>query len=504
MKKTYYLMAALLTAAAILLAGCGKKADPSTFILLRSASVTGLDLHREITANNAFAMDKIYEPLVTFDENGELHDCLAETHTVSSDGLTYTFTLREGLKFSDGTPVTAADAVYSLKRHMEIGGPLPLQAQITDLTARDDRTLVITLAQAYTPFYAELAGFSNGIIPKDLGGKTEEEFFKAPVGTGPFVVSSWDPAGDLVFAANPYYRDGEPSIKKLIYRVADDDNQAVSQLRAGQADAVEALSYASAKQMEESGEIRVLSSGSWTIEEIFFNTLDERLADPHVRRALAMCLDRESLTQALTFGYGKRADTVLPYAITYNAADTVTPLPFDAAAAAEELKKSAYPDGFSVKLSIPSGNNTRLQIAQIFAENAKAVGIDVQIDQKEATVFRQDFREFNYQIMINNAIADYPDADSIFAFQVDPQGFSHCYWTSYESEEAQRLQKAGLTAPDGEERRRIYEELQQILADDVPYIPLYNSANTAGLAKNVSGVVLLPNGSLRLEKAVKK
>ena len=500
-------LTALLLVLGVLMCGTAlaRQGDEFTFVYARSGSVTSLNLHQEITANNAFAIDKIFEPLVMFDENGDIYDCLAREHTISEDGKVYTFTLRDGLLFSDGTPVTAEDVVFSLKRHIEVQGPLPLQAPIESVAAQDEKTVVVTLSEAYTPFIAELAGFSNGILPADFGGKTEEEFFSAPVGTGPFVVESWDKAGDIVFVKNPYYwREGEPAIDRLVYKLVDDDNQAVNQLRVGDVDAVESLSYAMAAAMEGQAETDVITRGGWNVEEIFFNTLDEHFSDVHVRRALALAIDRQALTQALTFGYGEKADSVLPENLRYNAGADTGALGYDLDAAREEMALSAFPDGFSTSISIPAGNNVRLQEALIVQRAGSEIGIDIAVNQQESATFRADFRALNFSMMINTAIADFPDADSIFAFQVDPEGFSQCFWTSYFNPEAVRLMKEGRVAADGEARQELYTALQQILAQDVPYIPLYYSGIVAGVRADVEGLVMLPNGSADLRKVRRK
>ena len=163
------------------------------------------------------------------------------------------------------------------------------------------------------------------------------------------------------------------------------------------------------------------------------------------------------------------------------------------------MAQSAYPDGFDTTISIASGNNVRLQEAQIIQAAGAQIGINIEINAKEIAAFREDFKALNYSVMINSAMADYPDADSIFAFQVDPEGFSKCYWTSYENEEAVKLMKEGQVTPDGEERAAVYAELQQVLADDVPYIPLYYPSIVVGVRSNVEGLVILPNGSARFE-----
>ena len=503
MKKTliYLLLAALL---ALSFPAAAEEAE-TTFVYARADSVTSLNLHTEITENNAFAIDKIFEPLVLFDTEGVVQDYLAASHSISEDGLVYTFVLRDGLKFSDGSDVTAEDVKFSLDRHLEVGGPLPLEADIASIEAVDEKTVVITLNTAYTPFFSELANFSNGIVPKDFGGKSEEEFFQNPVGTGPFVVSEWDPAGDLTFVKNPYYwQEGKPAIDKLIYRVIDNDNQAINQLKTGAVDAVESLSYANAAEIDNGAETYVITRGGWTVEELFFNTLDEHFADVHVRRALALALNRAALSRALTFGYGETANTVLPATIRYSTTDTVAALAYDLDAAKEELAQSAFPDGFSTTISIASGNNVRLQEAQILIDAGASIGIDIALNAQEIATFRQDFRNLNYSIMINSAIADFPDADSIFAFQVDPEGFSQCYWTNYYNEEAVALLKAGQVTLDGDERAEIYAELQQILADEVPYIPLYYASRVVGVRNEIEGLVILPNGSADFTGVIRK
>ncbi|MBR3504974.1 MAG: ABC transporter substrate-binding protein [Clostridia bacterium] len=506
MKKNILIFALIAALAAVFAAPAGlAEGGGTTFVYARADSVTSFDLHREITSNNAFAIDKVFEPLVMFDAEGLIGDYLAASHTISEDGLVYTFTLRDGLKFSDGADVTAEDVKFSLERHLAVEGPLPLEADIASIEAADEKTVVITLNAAYTPFFSELANFSNGILPKDFGGKTEEEFFKNPVGTGPFVVSEWDPAGDLVFVKNEYYwQEGRPAVDRLVYKVISDDNQAINQLRVGDVDAVESLSYANAAEIAGGPETYIIASGSWNVEELFFNTLDEHFSDVHARRALALALDREALARALTFGYGEAADAVLPAALRYSAAGAVAALTPDLEAAKAELAQSAFPEGFSTTLSIPSGNNVRLQEALIVQAAGAAIGIDIRLNVQEIAAFRQDFRNLNYSIMINVAVADFPDADSIFAFQVDPEGFSNCFWTSYRSDEAVALMKAGQVTPDGGERAEIYEELQRILAADAPYVPLYYPSILVGARADVEGLAVLPNGTADFTGVVKK
>lgn len=482
-------------------AGSDQTATGGTFIYGRPAAVNSFDLHNQITANNAFAIDKVFESLLSFNSEGEIVDWLAESHNVSDDGLTYTFVLRDGLKFSNGNDVTAEDAVFSLERHLEVGGPLAIAAKVDSVKATDAKTLVITLQESYTPFLSELSNFSNGIIPKDFAGVTEEEFFKQPVGTGPFVVESWNPTGDVTFAKNPYYwQEGKPYIDKLVYKLIEDDSQAINQLKAGEVQGIESLALQNANEIKEGANTAVAENGSWVTEQIFFNTLDEHFADVHVRRALAQAIDREGLTTALTFGYAQTATSLLPTAIPYNSNDTVKALEFNVEAAKQELAQSAYPNGFSTKLLVASGNSSRAQAAQIIQAAGKEIGINIEIESIELAAFRERFFAYDFSIMINSGQADSPEANSIIAFQTDPEGFSKSYWTHYTNDEVTTLLHEGQKAQDGEERAAIYAKLLQILADEVPYIPLYYPEILKGVGSSVDGVVVLPNGSIRFEE----
>ena len=506
--------AAAVLAAGLLLSACGGGSSSGgagdaagepvaggTLTFGRVATVTDLDLNQQITANNAFAIDKIFEPLVSFDADGKIVPWLAE-FSESDDGLSYVFTLRDGLAFSNGDPVTPEDVVFSLNRHIEVEGPLPLSAPIQAIEKTGEQEVTITLQEPYTPFLSELAGFSNGIFPADFGGKTAEEFFKAPVGTGPFAVDEWDPNGDLSFVKNEHYwQEGKPYLDGLVYKFVADDTQLRQQLAAGQLDAIDTVPAANAAEVEQAGDTTLSKTAGWSTEQVFFNTQREEFADRHVRRAIAHALDREGITKATTFGTAEVANALLPPTITDSANDPGVALDFDVDAAKKELAESKYPDGFEVTLMIPSGNAQRAQIAQIVQESLSKIGIDVKIEQLDIAVFRERFFAYDYDFMINSGQSDAPDPNGFITFQADPEGFSKSYWTHFTDDRVTELMHEGRTTPSGDERTEIYREIQQILADEAPYIPLFFPSNLKATTDEVHGFEVLPNGSVRFENA---
>lgn len=485
--------------------GAATSAAPSepqsggSLVFARTQSPTSLDLHREITANNAFAIDKIFEPLLAFDAEGEIEPWLASDYSASEDGLVWTFTLREGVTFSDGSPLTPADVVYSLERHLEVGGPLPLGAPVTSVEAQGEDTVVITLSAPYTPFAAELAGFSNGILPADLGGADEETFFKDPVGTGPFVVDEWTEGGDISFTANEsYWQDGKPYLDEVVYRLVQDDNQLVAQLQSGQVDVIDTVSSANVATLQANSSLAVSITPGWQVEELFFNTLDEHFQDRDVRRAVSYALDREGIVEATSFGTAEVAGSVLPPSIPgYDG--SITTLDHDVDAAQAALADSAFPDGFTTKLLVASGNDLRAQEAQIVQAQLAEIGITVEIESIDLAAFRERFRAFDYSFMLNGATSDAADPNGIVTFQADPEGGTNGYWTHYENPEVTALIAEGRTLPDGDERTQVYSQIQQLIADDAPFIPLSYPSTIKASAATVQGLTVLPNGSVRLQ-----
>lgn len=500
---------ALASVTALLLAGCAAESPAGTddagtpvpggsLVFARTAAPTDLDLHTQITANNAFAIDKIFEPLFSFNAAGEIEPWLATEATASDDGLVWTIALREGVTFSDGSPLTAADVVFSLQRHLETGGPLPLHAPITDIAASDEQTVTVTLSEAYTPFLAELSQFSNGILPENFGGVAEADFFQDPVGTGPFSVGDWETGGDLTLAKNEHYwQEGKPYLDEVVYALVPDDNQLIAQVQGGQAHVIDQVAAANIAELQANDRLRVSLADSWEVEQLFFNTKDEHFSDRAVRRAVAQVIDREGLTAATSFGTATAAEGLLPPTIEYSGG--VTTLPVDVAKAKAELRASAFPEGFSTTILVASGNTLRAQEAQIIQEALAQIDITVTIESVDLAAFRERFKALDYAFMLNSGLSDLPDPNGLVTFQADVTAGSSSYWTSYDNPEVASLIAEGRSTPPGEARGAIYTKIQDLIAQDAPYLPLSYKPTVKAAQASVHGLEVLPNGSTRLQ-----
>ncbi|RKN12838.1 ABC transporter substrate-binding protein [Streptomyces radicis] len=504
-------MAAALLALVVLAAGaaCGSPAgeqdaaadsgDGSLVFARTSRGVTDLDpTADELATNNAYTLDKIFEPLVELREDGSIEPFLAESYEVADDGLSWTFTLRDGVAFTDGSALDAEDVVFTLNRHLDVGGALPLSAPITDVTAADDRTVVVALSEPYAPLLADLATFANVILPTDLGGLTEEEFFQDPVGTGPFTVDSWDrTTGEITLAANDTYWQGAPSVDEVVFTVVDDDNQLLQQLQAGQVDVIDAVPAANVAELEANPDVQVNVSDSWQQGLLAFNTVDGAFADVRLRRAVASALDREAIAAATTYDTATPATTFLPPSIQFSAQDTDV-LGYDPAAARDELARSDHPDGLSTTLIVESSSASQTQQAQAIQAALAEIGVTVEIETLDATTFWARFGERDYDLAVTWAISDTGDPSNLVRWQLLPD-VADSYHTGYGNAEVIDLAAQGVAATDDATRADVYARIQRIAADEVPTVPLTYIPTITATGSGVEGLVVLPNGTTRLQ-----
>lgn len=501
-------LAAVTTAAACdaTSAGTGStEGSGGTLVFARtSRGVTDLNpTSDELATNNAYTLDKIFEPLVELRKNGDIKPLLATSYKVADDGLSWTFTLRDGVTFSDGSALDSADVVYSLKRHLRHGGALPLSAPITGVSASGARTVVVTLSRPYAPLLADLATFANVILPKDLGGRTEKEFFKDPVGTGPFTVSSWDRrTGEITLAANKTYWQGRPSLDKVEFTVVDDDNQLLQQLQAGQVDVIDSVPAANVAQLRANPDVKVTVSDSWQQGLLAFNTVDGAFQDVHLRRAVASALDRKAIAKATTYGTATPATTFLPSSIRFSAQHTRI-LGYDPARARAELAQSKHSGGLSATLIVENSSTSQTQQAQAVQAALAKIGVKVKIEPLDSTTFWTRFGKRDYDLAVTWAISDTGDPSNLVNWQLLPD-VADSYHTGYRDSEVTRLAAKGVAATDDAARAGIYARIQQIAADDVPTVPLTYIPTITATRSDVHGLVVLPNGTTRLEDVTKR
>lgn len=467
----------------------------------RNTGPTDLDPANVIVAGDVYTLDKIFEPLYIPNAKGELTPWLATGHTISADLLTWTFHLRSGVKFSDGKPLTPEDVMFSVLRAAQNKtGPLSfLDGAIKDASAKGSSAVVFQLSEKWAPFLSDISCFCNSILPANLGGESAASFFTHPVGTGPFKLQSYVKGGSVTLVRNPnYWQAGRPYLDKVIFSYISTSNSRVLQLKSGEVDVIATAPAAEVASLRSDPNLVVKLFSSWALTLLFFNEKVPQLKDRNVRRAIAHAINVPALTKATTFGTAKPGGSFFPPSLEYYT--KVPTLHHSVSEAKAALAKSAFPKGFSTELLITSGNQTWAEGAQIIQQELKAIGIDVSIKSLDNAAYTAAFTAFNYQMMINGAENTISDPDEMASFQVDVQdGGSHSFWTYYDNPKAIALVREAERTYTSAKRATLYHEIQAIVAQDAPYIPLYYTPFIYAWSPKVHSFAVNPGGAYRLE-----
>jgi peptide/nickel transport system substrate-binding protein len=433
---------------------------------------------------------------------GELIPWLATGHTVSNNGLVWTFNLRPGVKFSNGSPMTSADVVFSLKREAaNTDGPLSfLDAAIKTVKASGPHNVVVTLKQPWAPFLSDISVFANAIIPANFGGKSEKAFFAKPVGTGPFALDSFTPSSNLTLKANPHYwQAGKPYVDAVQINYVSDDNQRLLQIESGAAHIIDSVPPANVSALKGRSGVAVELYPAWEVDLLVFNEKLPQFADRHVRRAITYAINRPALVAATTFGTAKPGGSFMPPSLQYY--DPHTPvLAYSLANAKAELAKSKYPHGFDTKLLISGGVQKWSEFAAIIQQALAPLNIKVTIDSPDNAAFHTQFESLNYDMFIDYAINDISDCDEMASFELNyKDGGSKSYWSSYNSQQVTSLVNKAEAELDTKKRAALYSQIQAIVAEDAPFVPLDYPPYIYATSTKVNGFAVNPGGAYRLE-----
>jgi peptide/nickel transport system substrate-binding protein len=474
-----------------------------TLHFARSIGPTTLDPANTIIAGDIYTLDKIFEPLFVTSPAGKLVPWLASGYEVSADHKTFTLALRPGVKFSDGKPLVADDVVFSINRaRTDAAGPLSfLDSAITDIKAQGAGTVVFKLGQPWAPFLSDISVFANAVLPADFGGQSERDFFNAPIGTGPFTLSSFTPdASSLTLQRNPnYWQNGKPYLDAVEFLYVDNDNQRVLQIQGGEVDIIDTVPPAEVASLRSGSGLSVALFPAWQVDLLVMNERLPQFADRHVRRAITHAIDRPALVHAASFGTAKPGGSFFPPSLEYYAAGTSV-LDFSLAQAKAELAQSKFPKGFSTKLLIDGGVQKWVTFAEIIKAQLQPLGIDVEVTPLDHSAFEATFQKYDYDMFIDYAINDISDPDEMASFEIDVKdGGSESYWSDYDNPKAIALVHEAEAEYDSAKRAELYAQIQQIVAEDAPFVALDYPPYIYAVSDHVNGFAVNPGGAYRLE-----
>lgn len=505
---------ALLLSAAFLLAGCGDSTATDTNAESTADETASTDkvvtLARDLDSNNLdpvmtadncdiWVINMMVEGLVTSSDDGEeIIPAVADSWEVSDDGLVYTFHIRDGIKFSNGEDVTIEDCIYSIQRAKDTDGPwIGMLDMISTMEDGGDNNLVITLTEPSPAFLSTLAMFSSGIMPKAYCEEVGEEgISQKPIGTGPFILSEWKQGEKMVFTKNPYYWDeGYPKVDEIDMVVVADDSTRIMQLQSGQIDIATQVPYNRIDELKAIDGINVSLFDSTDVKFVIINTQAEYLSEKSVRQALNLATDKEAINNAVYLGYGQIAETFLsPSAPHFNADLPKTEVDVEAAKAL--LAEAGYPDGFDLTIEVGSGDTAFLQIATMLQEQWSEIGVNLEIQQIDTATARANWKEGNYDVYISYMTSDMTDTSELAGLWCISEQ-ANCWGTYWDDEDQAKAEELCIKANsemDEAARMEDYGEMQEIVADAVPVIPLVYSPYTFVTTDRVTGAAQTPLG----------
>lgn len=436
---------------------------------------------------------QIFDQLVELGPGSVIGPGLAESWDVSHGGHVMVFNLREA-KFSDGTPVTPTDVVFSLTNFANPkvnGGYAFLASAIKKVSVAGPRAVRVDLKHVDGGLLTNLAVFVASIIPeKAFKAKGATGFGKSPVGSGPFMLKSWTPGQAVDLVRNPHYwQKGRPYLHSVSLQFIPDDNNRILSLRSGQIDVADAIPFTQIKSLQGQSGVKVLVGPYTSIVGIWLNNKVKPLNDVNVRRALNYAVPKQAIIKAVFAGNAEVANSVIPKLKYWSPA--VKAYPYDLNKAKKELAKSSVPHGFTLPLLIAGSDATQRQIAAIVAASWQQIGVKVttQITDAANQNARLTSGAYSGYVMGPGAMtSDVAVDDEMSALELDSTAGLNSMFTNFVSPRATALVAKARGTTDEAVRHRTFAELQAYGLSEAPVVPIAFAPAVTGYRSNVHGL----------------
>ncbi|MFC5381001.1 ABC transporter substrate-binding protein [Aquipuribacter nitratireducens] len=476
-------------------AGGGATGDAPTGTLV--AAITGTPDQFDPHSTSAYAsfqvLENVYDTLVVPNaEDLTFEPSLAESWETSEDGLTWTFTLREGVTFHDGSEFDSADVAYSYNRIIDEQLANSFRfANVESIDTPDPQTVVLNLSAPTPNLLANIGGFKGmAILPE--GAAEDLDLANEANGTGPFTLESTSAGGAEVAAFDGYWGEG-PFVEGVEFRYVPESAAALTALRNGDIDWTDNVPPQDIATLEGEEGVELGQVGSTDYYYVAFDTTEPPFDDVDVRRAIATAVDREAIAEAATFGAGTANQTAIPEGSFF--ASDYAPFPADAAAA-EQLLADAGVEDLSFEIMVPSTAPQAVTAAEVLSSQLAEIGVTATPDTVEEGAFlsRQgegDFDAFSWSWIGN----------------LDPFGYYHAQhltdggfnFQGYSNEQVDELLQQASTETDQDARKELYDQAVEIIVDEVSYLYYYNPDVVQAWSGDLSGYTVRPDRAINFD-----
>lgn len=443
-----------------------------------------LDPHKAVAAGTKEVLFNLYEGLVKPDSSGELQPAIASDYSISEDATTYTFTLREGVKFHDGSMVTAEDVKYSIDRCADTTNGEPLveaYSNIKSVNIVDEKTVEVVLNTADSDF---LANMTTAIIPA-----SNENPDTNPIGTGPYKYVSRSPQENFVVEKFDEYWGTPANIENVTFRVCANADSIVMNLQGGSIDMFARLTTTQASQLGD--QFDVLEGTMNLVQALYLNNAVEPFNDERVRQALCYAVDPQGIMDLISDGKGTEiGSSMFPAFEKYYMPELNDVYSQDFDKAKELLAEAGYPDGFSFTITVPSNYQQHIDTAQVLVEQLKNIGVTAEIELVEwETWVSEAYTNRNFETTVVGVDASSLTASALLSRFVSdaPNNFINFSNADYDAAYAR-----AEAAVDDEEKTEAYKECERLLAEHAANVYIQDLPCLVALNKKYAGYEFYP------------
>lgn len=485
-----------------------------TLIYAQGADADALDPHMTTLGNSADVIVNVFDGLVRFKSGTtEVEAALATDWEISEDGLEYTFNLREGVEFHDGTPFNAEAVVFDIQRQLDSDHPYYMEGSypyagfslgmIEEVRAVDEYTVHFTLENPYAPFIKNLAMFATMIVSPEAVKEYGEDIFKNPVGTGAFKFVEWVRDDQITLVANEDYWDGRPYLDELIFTVIPNNQTRLLELEEGNIHVMEGLNPTDIQRVRDNEELELLEAPGLNVGYIALHNEKEPFDNKLVRQAMNYAINKEEIAEYLMGGQATVAKGALPPTI-WSYDESLEGYPYNPAKARELLAEAGYEDGFEFTLrtySAPrSYNPVGARLATAVQQYLSQVGIDAEIEQLEWGTYIEEGKAGRHTAAFFGWIADNGDPDNFLNVFFNSANRGSTNRAFYVNQRVDQLLADAQQITDEAAREEIYKEVQQIIVEDAPFVFLNHMKMQIPVRTNVENYVLYPTSNKYFHK----
>jgi peptide/nickel transport system substrate-binding protein len=481
------LLMIVLTTLTIALSGCSSDktgGDSSKFTVGIPQDIDSLDPHYATGAGTKEVLFNIFEGLVKPDENGNLNPAVASEFKISEDNKVYTFTLREGIKFHDGSAVTVEDIKYSLDRNAGTDGSEPLisaYSEIESVNIVDDKHVEVVLKEGDSDFLAQLTA---AIIP----ASNADPATKA-IGTGPYKYVSSSPQENFIVTRFDDYW-GEPAyIKDVTFKIEANPDAIVMDLKGGSIDMYARVTSQQVSQLKD--EFDIYEGTMNLVQAMYINNAVKPFDDVRVRQALCYAIDPQEIMDFVSDGAGTEIGSAMfPSFGKYFMPELNDTYNTDPDKAKELLAEAGYPNGFEFTITVPSNYDQHVDTAQVISEELKKIGVTAKIQEVEWNSWLSDvYSDRNYEATVVGVDASTLTASSLLARYASDAGRNFVNFNSKAYDEAYANAQS---ASDDAAKTGYYKECLKILSEEAASVYIQDLPEFVAVNKKFTGYVFYP------------